>query len=107
MYNVVAVEFVFLLPDNYVHRIVQNKSDGKLVEVSGQQGMVKGSNTLIVVMDLEGGRGGSECMRVCVSLRKSLFQVGDDEKIDSLQLEVRLRVKENFLPLPLSLLLCF
>ena len=26
--------------DNYVHRIVQNKSDGKLVEVAGQQGLV-------------------------------------------------------------------
>ena len=26
--------------DNYVHRLVQNKADGKLVEVSGQSGMV-------------------------------------------------------------------
>ena len=26
---------IFLLLDNYVHRLVQNKGDGKLVEVSG------------------------------------------------------------------------
>ena len=28
------------LLDNYVHRLVQNKEDGKLVEVAGQSGMV-------------------------------------------------------------------
>ncbi len=42
--------------DNYVHRLVQNKADGKLVEVSGGPA-----------------------------------QVGDSEKVDSLQLEVRKR----------------
>lgn len=32
---------VFDFPsDNYVHRLVQNKGDGKLVEVSGQSGLV-------------------------------------------------------------------
>ncbi len=35
--------FRFPVPDNYVHRLVQNKSDGKLVEVSGQDGMVSSS----------------------------------------------------------------
>ena len=32
--------FPFLVPDNYVHRLVQNKGDGKLVEVLGQSGLV-------------------------------------------------------------------
>ena len=32
--------FSDLLTDNYVHRLVQNKSDGKLVEVSGMTGAV-------------------------------------------------------------------
>ena len=34
--------------DNYVHRIVQNKSDGKLVEVSGQQGMVSDDDVIMM-----------------------------------------------------------
>lgn len=42
-----------LLLDNYVHRLVQNKADGKLVEVAGSPG-----------------------------------QMGNSEKVDSLQLEV-------------------
>jgi hypothetical protein len=36
----VIVTFLFVNTDNYVHRIVQNKSDGKLVEVARQEGMV-------------------------------------------------------------------
>ena len=42
------INFNLLDADNYVHRIVQNKSDGKLVEVSGQQGMVSDDDIIMM-----------------------------------------------------------
>ena len=38
--EVIASPSCLCLLDNYVHRLVQNKEDGKLVEVAGQGGMV-------------------------------------------------------------------
>ena len=38
--EVIASPSCVCLLDNYVHRLVQNKEDGKLVEVAGQGGMV-------------------------------------------------------------------
>lgn len=65
--------------DNYVHRLIQNKTDGKLVQLD------------------EGGRAvgrhnSRELRKVFQLTRKKLlgFQVNQDEKVDSITLEVGL-----------------
>lgn len=84
--------------DNFVHRLLQNKADGKLVEVgdgrgSGEGGLMGGG------MHSDGGREhGCDCDGLCGSGRrcelsecsttgKCRHQGSSDEKLDSLQLE--------------------
>ena len=49
--------------DNYVHRLVHNKEDGKLVEVDGQGGMVSGVGVCVCVCVCVCVRA---CVRACV-----------------------------------------
>ena len=60
------------LADNYVHRLVQSKEDGKLVEVPGHGDVSR-----------HVGCGGWD-----LTVPSYFIQVTDDEKVDTLQLEV-------------------
>lgn len=79
--------------DNYVHRLIQNKADGKLVEFNERPAVSLKFHLFFKPSKQLGSNLQRGCLN-CIFVYCGL-QVEQDEKLDSMQLEVSQYFKNN------------